>query len=102
LIFDPGSNDWRATAVTGLLTASSMNRETTPLWNQLSRNPSLEGYLQNGFRYLYVDQSWWRSLADAQRNSLSNPCIKTIASASMDDDFQFRKLLDMGSCSFSQ
>jgi hypothetical protein len=102
LIFDPGSNDWRATAVTGLLTASSMNRETTPLWNQLSRNPSLEGYLQNGFRFLYVDQGWWRSLTDAQRTSLSNPCIKTIASASMDDDFLFRKLLDMGPCSINQ
>lgn len=98
LVFDPGSNDWRATAVTGLLTASSMNRQTTPLWQQLSSEPSLQEFLQNGFRYLYVDQSWWRALSDSQRSSLSDPCIKVIASASMDGDFQFRKLLDMGAC----
>ena len=98
LVFDPGSNDWRATTVTGLLTVSSMNRQTTPLWNQLSRDPSLRGFIQNGFRYLYVDQSWWRALSDSQRSSLSDPCIRVVASASLDDDFQFRKLLDMGAC----
>lgn len=98
LVFDPGSNDWRATTVTGLLTVSSMNRQTTPLWNQLSRGPSLQGFLQNGFRYLYVDQSWWRALSDSQRNSLSDPCIRIVASASLDGDFQFRRLLDMGAC----
>jgi hypothetical protein len=98
LIFDPGSNDWRATAVTGLMTASSMNRENTPLWNQLSREPSLKGFIQNGFRYLYVDQGWWRGLSGAQRGSLSDACIKVIASASLDNDFQFRKILDMGQC----
>ncbi len=98
LVFDPGSNEWRATTVTGLLTVSSMNRQTTPLWNQLSRDPSLQGFLQNGFRYLYVDQSWWRVLSDSQRSSLSDPCIRVVASASMDGDFQFRRLLDMGAC----
>ena len=99
MIFDPGSNDWRATAVTGLLTVSSMNRETTPLWRELSHNPSLEGFINNHFRYLYVDQGWWRSLTDAQRISLSAPCTKVIASASLDNDFQFRRLLDLSSCS---
>jgi hypothetical protein len=99
LIFDPGSNDWRATAVTGLLTVSSMNRETTPLWKELSRNPSLEGFVKNNFRYLYVDQGWWRALTDTQRLSLSNPCIKVIASASIDNDFKFRRLLDLSLCS---
>jgi hypothetical protein len=99
LIFDPGSNDWRATAVTGLLTVSSMNRETTPLWKELSQNPSLEGFVNNHFRYLYVDQGWWRALSDSQRNSLSDPCIKIIANASLDNDFQFRRLLDLSSCS---
>lgn len=98
LVFDPSSNDWRATTVTGLLTMSSMNRQTTPLWNQLSRDPSLQGFLQNGFRYLYVDQSWWRALTDSQRNSLSDPCIRIVASASLDGDFQFRRLLDMEAC----
>jgi hypothetical protein len=102
LIFDPGSNDWRATAVTGLLTVSSMNRETTPLWKHLSHNPSLEGFINNNFRYLYVDQGWWRSLTDTQRYSLSKPCIKIIASSSLDNDFMFRKLLDFGSCSNKQ
>ena len=99
MIFDPSSNDWRATAVTGLLTVSSMNRETTPLWRELSHNPSLEGFINNHFRYLYVDQGWWRSLTDAQRISLSAPCTKVIASASLDNDFQFRRLLDLSSCS---
>ena len=102
LVFDPGSNDWRATAVTGLLTASSINRQTTPLWNQLSHDPSLQGFIQNGFRYLYVDQGWWRALTDAQRISLTDPCIKTVAAASTDNDFQFRKLLDLGACAPAQ
>ena len=99
LIFDPGSNDWRATAITGLLTASSINRETTPLWNELSHNPSLEGFVKNNFRYLYVDQSWWRALTDAQKQSLSNPCIKVIANVSIDNDYKFRSILDLSSCS---
>lgn len=98
LVFDPSSNDWRATAVTGLLTVSSMNDQITPLWKQLSSEPSLQGFLQNGFRYLYVDQSWWRALSDSQRRSLSHPCIRIAASASMDGDFLFRNLLDLGAC----
>jgi hypothetical protein len=99
LIIDPGSNEWRATAVTGLLTVSSMNRGTTSLWKELSSNPSLEGFVKNNFRYLYVDQGWWRNLSDAQRLSLSNPCIRVVASASIDNDFKFRRLLDLSSCS---
>ena len=102
LVFDPGSNDWRATAVTGLLTASSMNRQTTPLWNQLSHGPSLQGFIQNGFRYLYVDQGWWRALTDVQRESLSDTCIKAVAAVGTENDFQFRKLLDLGACASAQ
>lgn len=98
LVFDPGSNDWRATAITGLLTASSMNRQTTPLWNQLSHDPLLQGFLQNDFQYLYVDQTWWRGLTAAKRDGLLNPCIRTIAEASSDNGFLFRKLLDLGAC----
>jgi len=98
LVFDPSSNDWRATAVTGLMTASSLNRQTTPVWEQLSKGPSLHGFLENGFRYLYVDQDWLRSLTDAQRTDLSNACIKIVASASMDNEFKFRRLLDLGAC----
>ena len=98
LIFDTSSNSWRASALTGALTVAGVNRDPIPIWIELSRNPSVQGFVQNGYRYVYYDQIWWRSLTDRQKFSMSNECILTIVDVSQDNYFLFRKLIDLDNC----
>ena len=97
-IFDPGSNNFRATALTGIPTVAGQDYFTTPEWKELSKNPSLQGFLVNHFRYLYVDNNWWNSLTSTQQVSLSAPCIKTIAEYDDNETYQNRRILDFGGC----
>ena len=97
LVFDP-SLDWRATTLTGILTVASIYRDTTPEWKELSANPSLQGFIDGGYRYLYVDEMWWRFLSDEEKTSLSNSCIQIAAETQHEETYQFRCLLDFKDC----
>jgi len=98
LIFDTSSNTWRASALTGVLTVAEIYRDPIPIWNELTKYPSVEGFKKNGYRYVYYDQIWWRSLTDAQKSAMSNKCIETVAESSLDEGFKFRTLIDLSNC----
>jgi hypothetical protein len=103
VIFDPNGLPGRAVELTGIATVIkpghfykidlSLN---LPAWDKLSANPTLQGFLNNGFRYVYVDETWWGGLSKAQKDSLSNTCIQEVAEAAKDN--QFRRLLDLEQC----
>lgn len=96
IIFDPNSLPGRASEVTGLPTVIWQYRQILPAWQELYDNPSWQGILKNHYRYVYIDERWWSELTDAEKESLSNDCIKVIAEASKDNEF--RKLLDLVAC----
>jgi hypothetical protein len=99
IIFDPNALPGRASEVTGLPTLIWEYRQILPFWYDLYKNPSLQGILQNHFRYVYIDERWWSGLTPAQRESLSDGCIQVIAQATADNEF--RKLLDLGKCTLA-
>lgn len=95
-IFDPNSLPGRATEITGLPTVIWLYRTVLPFWQELYARPTLQGLINNNYRYVYVDERWWAGLNEIQRESLSNKCIDTIYEASVGNEF--RKLLDLHRC----
>lgn len=98
LIFDTSSNSWRASALTGALTMAGVNRDPIPIWLELFGNPSIQGFIKNGYRYVYYDQIWWRNLTDKQKSLMKDECVVTVTEVSQDDYYLFRKLIDLGNC----
>ena len=96
IIFDPNPFDGRASEITGLPTVVWEYRQVLPFWKELYDNPSLEGILHNNYRYLYIDERWWAGLTEAEKASLSNPCMRVVAEAAVDNEF--RRLLDLEQC----
>lgn len=103
IVFDPNGLPGRAVELTGIATVVKPGHfykidlsQNLPAWDELHANPTLEGFLKNGFRYIYMDDSWWSSLSETQKNLLYNPCIQVIAEAIKDN--QFRRLLDLEEC----
>jgi hypothetical protein len=99
LVFD--AHTWRAAMLTGRPTrVVSSNRsfdyEYSAEWQALRTNPSPEAMLQNGFRYVYLDEAWWGELSPTSQASLADPCIKVVAEQSDEEDF--RQLLDLAGC----
>lgn len=100
-VFDPQS--WRATMVTGRLTrvvASnvSYDYEHSLQWENLRANPTVEGFLQGGFRYVYVDEAWWAGLSESSRAALSADCVRLVAEAVDEERRQFRRLIGLEGC----
>lgn len=98
LVFDTSSNSWRASALTGALTVAGVNRDPIPIWVELVENPSIKGFIKNGYRYVYYDQIWWRNLTDEQKSLMKDDCVIPVVEISQEDNFLFRKLIDLGNC----
>jgi hypothetical protein len=96
IVFDPNALPGRASEVTGLPTVIWQYRQVLPFWEELYENPSLAGILQHQYRYVYIDERWWTGLSEAEKDSLSNPCIKVVAESSTGNEF--RRLLDLEQC----
>jgi hypothetical protein len=98
LVFD--LSPVRGTTVLGLHTLSGFNYgpPTYPEWIELSANPNPAAFNASGFRYLYLDLSYWRKYAD----HFANPCVvklddirETGTDGQVTDQ---RILLDVGMC----
>ncbi len=98
-VFDP--KVWRATALTGRLTrAASDNNSKEPLpeWAILLAEPSTDGMLANGYRYVYIDEDWWSEMPEAAQTSLSEACVQVLAEYWDPDQVEFRRLIDLDGC----
>ncbi len=99
LVFDP--HTWRAAMLTGRPTRvvtsnKSFDYNYSKEWLRLRDTPSPEAMLQSGFRYIYLDKTWWDELSQESKIALSDPCVKVIAEQHSDEDF--RRLLDLKNC----
>jgi len=99
IVFDPNSLPGRASEVTGLPTVFWQYRQVLPFWKELYEHPSLEGILENHYRYVYVDEIWWSRLTESEKKSLSKPCIQVVAEVTVEKEF--RRLLDLGQCNLT-
>lgn len=100
-VFD--SRIWRATALTGRLTHVVMGKMSydygiSPVWEQLRAKPSVEKMLDNGFRYVYIDEGWWAELPEESRASLSEVCVRVVTEYQDNERNQFRRLIDLENC----
>ena len=100
-VFD--SHTWRATTITGRLTRVVMGNMSydyahSPEWEQLKAEPTIEGFLANGFRYVYIDELWWQSLSPAAQQALSDPCVRVVSEHHYSEQGQFRRLIDLERC----
>ena len=97
LVFDP--EKWRATTVTGRFTRAGAGiRKTLPEWEQLRADPSIEGFLEYDFTYIYIDEEWWNELAIEKREALSDPCIQVISEHWDSERDKFRRLISLNGC----
>lgn len=100
-VFD--SIPWRATMITGRLTRvvygnMSYNYGRSLEWEALRGDPTVERFLEKGFRYVYIDGSWWKSLSEVARASLSAPCVQVVTEQVDGERGDFRRLVDLGQC----
>jgi len=100
-VFDPFP--WRATMITGRLTRvvqgnMSYNYGHSQEWEALRANPSVERFLANGFRYVYIDENWWKELSEAARASLRAPCVQVVTEHVGSERGNFRRLVNLDQC----
>jgi hypothetical protein len=100
-VFDPFP--WRATMISGRLTRvvqgnMSYNYGRSQEWESLRANPSVERFLANGFRYVYIDENWWNSLSEAARASLSAPCVQVVTEHVDSERGKLRRLVNLDQC----
>jgi hypothetical protein len=70
----------------------------SPEWEHLNTQPSVGDFLANGFRFVYVDNTWWSSLPDSSRKSLTQACVQVVAEIYGPRKVEFRRLLDLENC----
>jgi hypothetical protein len=103
-VFD--AQTWRATTLTGRLTRvvegnMSYDYGYSAKWEQLRADPSVEGMLSNGFRFVYIDEVWWKQIPEEARQSLSRDCVRVVSEVRYDELGRFRRLIDLGACGAS-
>jgi hypothetical protein len=95
-IFDPAQ--WRVTVLTGRLTHSAISSNVPlPEWEGLRANPTLDDLLAKGYRYIYIDESWWLEIPPDSRQSLSSSCVAVLAEYQTESG-EFRRLVDITGC----
>lgn len=96
LVFDPDPS--RGTTVLGRATNSSYTwYHAKPEWEALRDAPEPVKMRAAGFRYLYLDQSYWEAIGSNGQQALSNGCVTTLAEYA-DGEGRFRRLMDLQAC----
>ncbi len=100
-IFDPAGG--RATVLTGRLTRANscddlFGAQPHPTWLALSEDPDVASLLENGYRFVYVDEKWWNGLLPSGRAVLSRSCVRMVSEHWDDAGLRFRQILDLEGC----
>lgn len=96
LVFDPNPN--RAPTLFGRFTDSSLTwYAVKPEWEALVQSPDPARLQQAGFRYLYLDNTFWDSLPVAAQQALSAPCAVVLDQVE-DGQGNFRRLIEVQGC----
>ncbi|MGB8212818.1 MAG: hypothetical protein WCE68_04585 [Anaerolineales bacterium] len=71
---------------------------TYPEWRALIKNPNPSAVSAAGYRYIYMDNTWWNKLTLAQQGSLNQTCVRTIQKVGDVPSDDWRRLLDVSEC----
>jgi hypothetical protein len=94
-IFD--SAMWRVTALTGRLNRSALKTNVpSPKWSRLNENPSATEMLEQGYKFVYIDEVWWSSLSSQAQSAIEPACVKVISEHRQQK--RFRRLIDLTPC----
>jgi hypothetical protein len=94
---------YRAVTLFGLPTRSGplsapVDFSTYPEWSALVKNPDPRLVSGSGYRYIYMDNTWWAGLSEQQQASLSLPCAKIVREMGDQSSNDWRRLLDVSQC----
>jgi len=100
-VFD--AHTWRATMITGRLTRvvsgnKSYDYAHSTDWEQLKSDPAPDGFLDHGFRYVYIDEVWWNQISEASRSAMTHQCVQVVSEQRYSGLGQFRRLVDLEHC----
>ena len=96
-IFGPLGN---STVITGQLTGQLLNEpeDTSHFWNELSRTPDLESFIDHDFQYLVIDSRQWDDLSPDLQAVYDAECIELYAEVWDNSRVNFRRVLDIQAC----
>ncbi len=97
-VFDPGSRSWRATMLTGRYTRASIFHDPLPEWEEMRAAPNIDRLLELGYRYIYIDELWWRFLEEKYKPQFKQACVREIAFVEETSEDKSRRLLDLTGC----
>ncbi len=67
---------------------------TYPEWKALIKNPDPARVLALGYRYIYMDNTWWNQLNPEQQLSLNQSCVQIAQEMGAITSKRWRRLLD--------
>ena len=95
LVFDPEPE--RGTTLFARFTNAAYTwYDFKPEWKALRNAPTPATLRAAGYRYLYLDQRYWRDLSPQSQESLRAPCVKLLVET--EDSNGFRRLFDLKAC----
>jgi hypothetical protein len=68
-----------------------------PEWLDLISSPNVRAVVQAGYRYVYMDSTWWADLDPELRLAYDDPCIRLVDEISF-KNIEFRRLYDLQLC----
>ena len=69
----------------------------SPSWQALIANPDPSQVAKAGYSYVYMDNTWWKSLSPQVHAAYAQPCVQLMAEMNFPGD-SFRKLLSVKAC----
>ena len=66
-------------------------------WKALVAQPDPTSVVSAGYSYVYMNDSWWRSISPDIQITYNQPCVKLVAEIDMPGD-KFRKLYNLQAC----
>jgi hypothetical protein len=94
------SHPWRAVVLLGRLTHStSADKQTLDAWVALVERPDPAAAAAAGYGYIYMVESWWERLSDAEQSAFQSGCPVLVGSLDDGGRNADRWLWDIRGCS---
>jgi hypothetical protein len=69
----------------------------SPKWQALVADPDPAQVAEEGYSYVYMDETWWKSLSSAVQQAYDQPCVQLVADMDLKGG-QFRRLYQVKDC----
>ena len=79
-------------------TSAPVDLSTYPEWKVLRKNPDPANVAKSGYKYIYMDNTWWGELTPKQRSLLNQKCVQIVQEMGDIKSNNWRRLLDVSKC----